>query len=207
MFVIPENIEPPLVPLSWLLGCWQGWGSATVALSTPEETKPGSEDSCAEFWILQRIEFTAKGQELMQVTETYRALGDVEMTADAAAGMRQLKAGELLWRERAEWTVEQYAMAEPGVDAQSRCRVYTTREGGEFAGETIEFMVSSMGPRISAQSVDVSAAPDTAHGSGVPADAIQRMFGLVAGELMWASDRVSAMGQSRSEFSARLARA
>ncbi|WP_337059827.1 FABP family protein [Kineococcus sp. G2] len=166
----------PLVPLSWLLGRWEGAG----VLGHPAR----GED--ARFG--QVVEFTHDGRDFLSYTSTTWALDEAGSTTDPL----DVETG--YWRPR---PLDPAAPAPADGPRPVDLEVVLAHPTG-----VVEVLVGkATGPRIDL-STDVVARTTTAH----EYTAATRMYGLVEGDLLWALDVALGGHPMRSYASARLKR-
>lgn len=192
MLQLPDSLPAQLIPLAWLLGSWKGWGTGQ-SLDHPNQ----------QFYLIQEASFSPEGQHLQQTVRTWRAKDpgvSLPVDLDAKAGLGRLRRGELLWEERATWTVLEAVPAGPEQD-QPRSISRFEAQGGPYR-EAISWQATSLGPRIMAE-------------GECRADqqlkAVSRLFGLVYSELFWAQEATVRQvlpdgSETVTDFSARLAR-
>ena len=198
MFELAADLPAELVPLSWLLGVWEGTGVMAYRV--------GDEQREAEFG--QRMAFTHDGGRRLSYSMAAWLIDDAEKKpyfaelgfwslarplgdADAGPGLlpatadaRYTTAGEIETLRRADGS---------GFDLD----VAIAQDGG-----VIELYLGvANGPRI-----DLATDAVVRSASAKDYSAATRMYGLVEGHLLWAWD-VAALGQSmRTHASGRLAR-
>ncbi|MDO5048581.1 MAG: heme-binding beta-barrel domain-containing protein [Actinomycetaceae bacterium] len=93
MIVIPENLPKRVAPLTWLLGTWRGWGTAT-----------GDDGD-----VLISFEFDAQvvGTRVRSQLTVYSTDSAVELDAQTGAldGADALNKSGVAWEETAYWSV------------------------------------------------------------------------------------------------------
>jgi hypothetical protein len=176
-FQIPPDLPPPLVPLAWLIGRWEGAG--VVGYPSIEERQFG-----------QEIEFRHDGRAFLH----YRS--QAYLLDEGGEVVRPLASETGYWRvvvpESLE-AAEAAARERPGIDVEvllahptGFVEIYTGRATGARVDLT----------------TDVVARTTTAK----EYTAAQRMYGMVEGDLLWVMD-MAAVGQPlTSHASARLQR-
>ncbi|MCX7523380.1 FABP family protein [Microbacterium sp. STN6] len=226
MIEIPTGLPAELVPLSWLLGVWQGTGVLDYLV--------GERRIQREFG--QRVSFSHDGQPYLNYSSSTWLIGDDEVDAasapsaeptepgdtaaalelgDDSAAARHLAAESGYWRLARPLTDADAGPAMlPGVGE----RPYTNAESVETlrnasGGFDIEvslvhpdgvselYLGQIAGPRIDLATDAVLRSPSAKEYS-----AATRLYGLVEGHLLWAWD-IAALGQDlRTHASARLAK-
>lgn len=196
MIEIPTDLPAELVPLSWLLGVWEGTGVVDYAV--------GEEHVSREFG--QRVSFSHDGLPYLNYTSSAWLLDEESTPLAAESGYwrlgRQLTAGD----------------PGPGLLPATDARPYTDAEQvetlrGEGGGFEVEaaivhpdgvsevYLGRATGPKIE---LATDAVMRTATAKEYAA--ATRLYGLVEGHLLWAWD-IAALGQSlRTHASARLAK-
>ncbi len=195
MFEIPSDLPLSLGSLAWLIGPWQGWGTRIV-------TQEGEEGSFS-LPVLQNIDAQIVDDQLFMRIQTFEGIleEDFDPMWDAETGMDRIQAGDLLVEESLYWKVDTPLATVPaGPDEPRNLRVVSSNTEG-FA---VLWAGVAMGPRIQLASDGVVRAPGTR-----PANYFSRMFGLVGGELMWASESLEdpEQGDYEVEMTGRLRRA
>lgn len=188
MFEIPENLPLTLAPLAWVMGAWQGWGTRVTPEGEPDEL------------ILQDIHADIVGEHMRMVTTLYHATSETEVdpTLDAAGGLDLITAGELWREETSYWRLATPLAVVPAEDGSPRELQATS---SDTAGLGVLWVGAAMGPRLRLVS-DVIARD----ASAVELEGMTRMFGLVAGELMWTSETTVGEEDPKLELSGRLRR-
>lgn len=182
MIEIPEGLSPELVPLSWLLGAWQGSGVVSY----------GTGDDKSEYEFGQRVEFIDDGHPYLRYDSSTWLLSDHSPLADETGFWRisrqampgdsgpglLLGAGD--WFQASAESVETLRSASGGFPLTVSI-LHPDGISELYLGE-IE------GPRINL-STDAVVRPKTAKEySGAT-----RMYGLVESKLLWAWD-IAALG-------------
>ena len=208
MFEIPEDLPLRLGPLAWLLGEWQGWGTL-VSPAAPSlslgETEDGTaaldmEQASVDSPIIQQISAQVLGDQMAMKVTVFAAVPKTKVDPmwSAAEGLDNLTAGDVLWEETQYWSVTSpLALVPSGGEEPRELRVTSASSRGYatlWAGVAI-------GPRIRLDSDAIAYEP-----FADPVNYISRMFGLVGGELMWASDNKVGDADFETEFTGRLQR-
>ena len=195
MIELDSSVHPELVPLSWLIGSWEGVGVVGYA-DTPEKQ------------FGQRVEFVAHpGTPFLQYTAHAWLLseeGELESTLTLETGIWQLV------RPRDAGDVGPGMLVptdEPSFTSAAAVETLRTNdEGFEIEAEIVHphgvmelYAGHVKGPRIDV-STDVVARTRTAK----EYTASTRMYGLVDGELMWAWDMAALGHELATHSSARL---
>lgn len=174
MFEIPSDLPLNLGALAWLLGGWQGWGTRTVV-------NPDTGESEA-LPVLQNIEAKVVGKQMKMDIEIFAGLLDEDFDPqwDAKEGLDRIEPGELLKEETIYWIMDGPLSMVPAGQEEPRELRATSADTDGFA---ILWAGVSLGPRIQLASDGLVKAP-----AARAASYFSRMFGLVGGELMWASE-------------------
>ncbi len=181
-FQFPEGLAPEVYPLAWLVGSWRGPGylgyeniperPIVVEATFSHDGGPYLAYQCTT-WLLE-------GE-----------LGGLETTVDQAT----LVAGDVWGTESGYWRVPPGGQGElqNGEKApRSELEVLLADPSGH-----ISVLVGAVqGPQIALMS-DVIARTE----SGAEIAAVKRQYGLVNGELMWATD-MAAFGHEMASYSA-----
>ncbi|WP_432512038.1 nitrobindin family protein [Kineococcus sp. SYSU DK001] len=176
---LPLRTDTPLtlVPLSWLIGRWEGAGVLGHPARGETDTRFG-----------QVVEFTHDGRDFLSYTSTTWALDDDGNTTDPL----DVETG--YWRPQ---PVDLDSPAPADGPRPVELEVLLTHPTG-----VVEILAgTARGPRIDL-STDVVARTTTAH----EYTAGTRMYGLVEGDLLWALDVTLEGHPLRSYASARLKR-
>ena len=191
MIVIPADLPTRLAPLAWMLGTWEGWGMRASADDTPDTA------------VIEEIRAEICGEDMRLTTSIYEATfaPDVQLdpTWDAATGLRALRKAELFWEETAYISVLP-SDEEPPLPGQYVGREFTASSTMTNALAVLWAGIG-VGPRVQMVS-DVIARG--AHSEDL--QQLGRMYGLVAGELMWTQERTLAGAEAEVEYSGRLMR-
>ncbi len=189
MFEIPENLPLQLAPLAWVLGRWQGWGT----LATPE----GEEDQI----ILQDIRAEALDDQMRLTVRLYEgaAGGKIDWQMNAQEGLSLIAAGDLIREETSYWKVTTPLAALPPEGEEPRELQVTS---ADTQGLAALWVGVAMGPRIRLASDVIARDADAPQ-----AQAMNRMFGLVGGELFWTAETTTGSEDPQVELSGRLRRA
>lgn len=204
MYELPVGLPSELVPLSWLIGVWEGSGVLDYTVNGETVTR--------EFG--QRVSFSHDGlPHLAYSSYTWLA---PDATADAGAEPIPLMTETGYWRlSRPQQEGDAGPGLLPGVgDApfQSAEAVETLRNAADgfdievslvHPGGTLELYLGQVkGPRI-----DLTTDAIVQTSGAKPYAAATRLYGLVDGHLLWAWD-IAALGEDlRTHASGRLSRA
>lgn len=189
MMVIPADLPVALAPLAWMLGTWKGWGMVA-----------GAETDTA---IIEEMRGEICGEQMRFTTSIYQGLPapgvEIEPTWDAAEGLSQIGRGELLVEET------MYVSVMPTTGELPPPGQYVPREFTATSALTnglgVLWVGVGVGPRV--QMVSDAIARDA---KAQEVEHLGRMYGLVAGELMWTQEKTIAGGEAAVEFSGRLMR-
>lgn len=187
--VIPADLPPLVAPVAWMLGTWRGWGTRAA--------------DGADAPVVEEVRGDVVGDQMRLVTRVYEGTADkdVDPTWDAASGLSAIARGPLLVEETLYVSVapSDAPLPPPG---QHNPRAFTA-SGATTGGHASAWDGMSMGPRVRM----VSEAIARVEGSERVVH-YGRMFGLVAGELMWTQERtLEGADEAVVEFSGRLMRA
>lgn len=187
--VIPADLPPLVAPVAWMLGTWRGWGTRAA--------------DGGDAPVVEEVRGDVVGDQMRLVTRVYEgtADGDVDPMWDAASGLSVIARGPLLVEETLYVSVapSDAPLPPPG---QYNPRAFTAA-GATTGGHASAWDGVSMGPRVRM----VSEAIARVEGSERVVH-YGRMFGLVAGELMWTQERtLEGADEAVVEFSGRLMRA
>lgn len=196
MIEIPTGLPAEIVPLSWLLGVWEGTGIVDYAI--------GQEKVSHEFG--QRISFSHDGLPYLNYS-SYAWLLDESSTP--------------LVTEMGYWRLSRPSVAEdpgPGMLPGADSRPYGTTEAvealrNEANGFDIEVSLLHPGGvnelylgQIKGARIDMATDAVMRSHSAKEYSAATRIYGLVSEHLLWAWD-IAALGQDlRTHASARLAK-
>ncbi|MCR2784046.1 MULTISPECIES: FABP family protein [unclassified Microbacterium] len=197
MLELPTDLPADLVPLSWLLGVWEGTGVIDY------ESGDGRR---LEGEFAHRVSFSHDGGDYLNYSADAWLLGDVRLPLVAETGFWRLgrpasdaDAGPGLLP----------ATADPVVRTVDDVEALRTEEGG-FAievsivhsdGVSELYLGQVRGPRI-----DIATDAVMRSASTKPYAAATRMYGLVENHLLWAWDIAALGAPLASHASARLAR-
>lgn len=208
MFELDVDLPAELVPLSWLIGVWEG--SGVVAYRVGDEVR--------EHEFGQRVAFSHDGTPHLQYSCSAWLLPDTDADADPDAetpSPRHLFSEIGYWRlSRPLGDADDGPAMLPGTGApvfQTAQAVETLRNGrGAFdlevllvqpGGVSELYLGEINGPRI-----DLATDAVLRSGTAKEYAAATRMYGLVDDHLLWAWD-IAALGQDlRTHASGRLAR-
>ena len=199
MLELPTDLPADIVPLSWLIGVWEGTGVIDYPV--------GDEHLKGEF--AHRVSFSHDGGPFLNYSATATFTGDEGSTSI------QLIAETGFWRLSREATDSDAGpallppVAEPVVRTVDDVEALRTPGGGfpievslAHADGMLELYLGEInGPRI-----DIASDAIVRGAGGKEYGAATRMYGLVEGHLLWAWD-IAALGTTmRSHASARLAK-
>ena len=208
MFELDTTLPAEVVPLSWLLGIWEG--SGIVSYKVGEETR--------EYEFGQRVAFTQDGTPHVQYASSTWLFGvpDDDAPDDAPAPIPTPLFSEIgYWRLARPLTS---ADAGPGMLPGVGSPVFTTAEEVETlrtADGAFELEVSIIHPggvdelylgQLKGPRIDLATDAVVRTASAKEYAAATRLYGLVDEHLLWAWD-IAALGQElRTHASGRLAR-
>lgn len=188
MFEIPSDLPLKLGALAWLIGPWQGWGTRTVEIEGEEET--------VALPVLQNMNVEVVDEQLRMNIQAFDGTleGDFDPMWDAQTGLDKIKPGELFKEETIYWAVDTpLALVPAGEDQPRELRAVSS----DTEGFAVLWAGVAMGPRIQLASDGLVREPGSR-----PANYFSRMFGLVGGELMWASESME--DPEKDEYSVEL---
>ena len=213
MYELPVGLPSELVPLSWLIGVWEGSGILDYTVDGEKVTR--------EFG--HRISFSHDGLPHLNYS-SYTWLEPEPVAADAAAPVLPAPAGPPipLMTETGYWRLsrpQQPGDPGPGLLPGAGAAPFQTAEAVEtlrnadggfdievslvHPGGTMELYLGQVkGPRI-----DLATDAIVQTSGAKPYTAATRLYGLVDSHLLWAWD-IAALGQDlRTHASGRLSRA
>jgi hypothetical protein len=208
MFELDTTLPAEIVPLSWLLGIWEG--SGVVAYRVGDETR--------EHEFGQRVAFTQDGTPHIQYSSSTWLFGaaDADAADDAPAPTPTPLFSEIGYWRLARPLSE--ADAGPGMLPGSGEPVFTTAEEVETLRTPdggFELEVSVLHPggvselylgQVKGPRIDLATDAVVRTASAKEYAAATRLYGLVDDHLLWAWD-IAALGQDlRTHASGRLAR-
>lgn len=190
-FAVPDGLAPELYPLAWLLGTWRGPGFLAYP-GIPERP------------FVHEVVFDHDGGPYLTYRSTMWLLDEESAVPDP-----QRPASEVRYVPGAVWAAEsgfwRVVPAAPGAapgPAGGGVRTELEVLLAEPSGHVSVYLGAAHGPRVEI-ATDLVARTATA----ADISAVSRMYGLVGGELMWATD-LAAFGHELQPYaSARLARA
>jgi hypothetical protein len=211
MIEIPTDLPAELVPLSWLIGVWEGTGVIDYAV--------GDDSVSREFG--QRISFSHDGLPYLNYSSYTWLLG--EKAGDGEDGDEsEERAPEPLVAETGFWRLSRLHIegdVGPGMLPGVGPRPFNTAQSVEAlrnSAEGFDIEVSIVHPtgvselylgQVKGPRIDLATDAVVRSQSAKEYAAATRIYGLVDNHLLWAWD-IAALGQSlRTHASARLAKA
>jgi hypothetical protein len=211
MIEIPTDLPAELVPLSWLIGVWEGTGVIDYAV--------GDDSVSREFG--QRISFSHDGLPYLNYSSYTWLLG--EKPGDGEDGDEsEERAPEPLVAETGFWRLSRLHIegdVGPGMLPGVGPRPFNTAQSVEAlrnSAEGFDIEVSIVHPtgvselylgQVKGPRIDLATDAVVRSQSAKEYAAATRIYGLVDNHLLWAWD-IAALGQSlRTHASARLAKA
>lgn len=207
MFNIEANLPQELYPLAWLVGDWHGWAALTA-----EEGQP---------LIVLETSFTVDGTALREETTAWKTKPGVDLAVAASAedGWKALEKTEELYRETTLWSVEgirELPQIDPATGRTTILSELKVTSSGGLHGLEVTWRGNGQGPRLGLAADFESETESESEGEASPNEYSQptekgdltelnRMYGLVMGELMWAQD-ATINGEADTELAVRLAR-
>ncbi|WP_312350675.1 heme-binding beta-barrel domain-containing protein [Actinomyces sp.] len=189
MMVIPADLPPELAPVAWMLGSWRGWGMLATPGEEPDRV------------VVEDVEADIVGTQMRMVTTVREAVtrGEIDPMLDAADGLEQVIPGDVLRQETL------YLKVLPGSGHLPAPGEYEPRElmasGSDMDGFATLWAGVDVGPR--AQLVSDAIARDS---QAEDVEHLTRMYGMVAGELMWTQERTLGGEEAVIDLSGRLMR-
>ena len=210
-FEIPDGLAPEAYPLAWLLGTWRGPGF----LAYPDIPQRA---------VLTEAEFSHDGGPYLAYAATTWLLESPLDSLEGEIDVAAMQTGQVWSTERGFWRIAPTApddassLAEGAQDTQGTPGAQNTPGAAQNApeepvppnaatetalevlltepsGHVSVFLGTASGPRVEL-STDLVARTAT----GVEISAATRMYGLVGGELFWASD-LAAFGHELQSYS------
>lgn len=199
-FSIPDDLAPELYPLAWLVGTWRGYGILTYGRTVPEQA------------VAQEMTFDHDGGPYLRQVTTIWTLdatrsSDLDFDTPGLEGFARIAPARIWSTETAYWRpVGQEEPDGEGAGADGPGSAGADGPGGprpRTAPRTRLELVSAdpaghvavwegwiRGPRarIATQAVGRTR-------TAVPLTQMNRMFGLVGGDLMWTQD-MAAFGET-----------
>lgn len=189
-FQFPEGLAPEVYPLAWLVGSWRGPGYLGYA-NIPERP------------IVVEATFGHDGGPYLNYTATTWLLDGELDGLETSVDQADLVAGDVWATESGYWRVAPTApedareLTDSGQEQSSSGPPVTQLEVvlAEPSGHASIYLGGAAGPRVDL-ATDLIARTET----GAEITAAKRMYGLVGGELMWATD-MAAFGQEMASYS------
>lgn len=191
MMVIPADLPASLAPLAWMLGTWKGWGIHSGF------------DEAEDFAVIEEITGTICGEQMLLTTSIYRGVpkadAQIDPVWDAATGLANIARGDLIFEE------SMYVSVLPGSGILPKPGEYVPREFTATSATTNALGVLwagvGVGPRVQMVSDAIARGAEAQE-----VEHLGRMYGLVAGELMWTQERTLTSSEAEVEMSGRLMR-
>ena len=198
--VIPADLPALVAPVAWMLGTWEGWGMRAAA-PAPVQDRP-AEDAPTDAPVIEEIRGDVVGEQMRLVTRVYagEASAPIDPTWDAAQGLAAIQKGDLISEETLYVSVapSDAPLPPPG---QYNPREFTATSAST-EGHSAVWDGVSVGPRVQMVSDAIALGADATRLTH-----LGRMFGLVAGELMWTQERtLDGEDEADVEISGRLHR-
>ena len=181
-FSIPDDLAPELYPLAWLVGTWRGYGILTYGETVPEQA------------VYQEMTFDHDGGPYLRQTTTIWTLdatrsSDLDFDTPGLEGFARIAPARIWSTETAYW--RPVGQDEPdGARPRTAPRTRLELVSADPAGHVAVWEGWIRGPRaqIGTQAVGRTR-------TAVPLTQMNRMFGLVGGDLMWTQD-MAAFGET-----------
>ena len=175
-FSLPDDLAPEAYPLAWLVGTWRGYGILTYGESVPEQA------------VYQEMVFDHDGGPyLRQVTTTWTVDAtrsqDLDFEMPGLEGAGRLAPAQVWSTETTYW--RPVGQEEPDADDADTTTPITRLElvSADPAGQVAVWEGWIQGPRAQVGTQAVGRTRTSAE-----VTQMSRMFGLVAGDLMWTQD-------------------
>ncbi|WP_074015236.1 FABP family protein [Actinomyces polynesiensis] len=189
MMVIPADLPPELAPVAWMLGSWRGWGMLATPGEDPDRV------------VVEEVEADIVGTQLRLVTTVREGIArdGIDPMLDASDGLEEIIPGDVVRQETL------YVKVLPGSGHLPAPGEYEPRElmasGADMDGFATLWAGVDVGPR--AQLVSDAIARDS---QAEDVEHLTRMYGMVAGELMWTQERTLGGEEAVIDLSGRLMR-
>lgn len=195
--VIPADLPALVAPVAWMLGTWEGWGMRAGCGESGEACQSGEDAP-----VIEEIRGDVVGEQMRLVTRVYAGVSSapIDPTWDAAHGLSVIAKGDLVSEETLYVSVapSDAPLPPPG---QYNPREFTATSVSTERHAAVWDGVS-VGPRVQMVSDAIALGASAAR-----VNHLGRMFGLVAGELMWTQERtLDGEDQANVEISGRLMR-
>ena len=196
--VIPDDLPALVAPVAWMLGTWEGWGMH----ANPAPGQEVSAEAPADSPVIEEIRGDVVGEQMRLVTRVYagEASAPIDPTWDAAQGLAAIQKGDLISEETLYVSVapSDAPLPPPG---QYNPREFTATSAST-EGHSAVWDGVSVGPRVQMVSDAIALGANATRLTH-----LGRMFGLVAGELMWTQERtLDGEDEADVEISGRLQR-
>ena len=177
-FTLPDDLPPELYPLAWLVGSWRGYGILTYGETIPEQA------------VYQEMTFDHDGGPYLRQTTTIWTIDstasenlDFEMTG--AQGAARVTPAQIWSTETTYWrpTTQETPEAAEGDKTPPTPITQLELVSNDPAGQVSVWEGAVQGPRIEVMTQAVGRTRTAAE-----ITQMQRMFGLVASDLMWTQD-------------------
>lgn len=197
--VIPADLPALVAPVAWMLGTWEGWGMHAQPAAPGQDA---SIEASADSPVIEEIRGDVVGEQMRLVTRVYagEASAPIDPTWDAAQGLAVIQKGDLISEETVYVSVapSDAPLPPPG---QYNPREFTATSAST-EGHSAVWDGVSVGPRVQMVSDAIALGADVTRVTH-----LGRMFGLVAGELMWTQERtLDGEDEADVEISGRLER-
>ena len=189
--VIPADLPALVAPVAWMLGTWEGWGMRACPDASGEDAP-----------VIEEIRADVVGEQMRLVTRVYAGVSSVPVdpTWDGAQGLAAISRGELVSEETLYVSVAPCDLPLP-PPGQYNPREFTATSASS-EGYAAVWDGVSVGPRVQMVSEAIALGVNAAR-----VNHLGRMFGLVAGELMWTQERTrEGHDEAEVEISGRLMR-
>ncbi|WP_194949436.1 FABP family protein [Actinomyces trachealis] len=175
-FTLDTDLPPEIYPFAWLIGAWRGYGILTYGEAVPEQA------------VYQEMVFDHDGGPYMRQTTTIWTVDatrseNLDFEMPGLEGASKLARAQIWSTETAYW--RPVGQRQPDVDDTDTKTPITSLElvTADPAGHVAVWEGWIQGPRAQVGTQAVGRARTAAQ-----VREMTRMFGLVAGDLMWTQD-------------------